>query len=391
MRRTLLLVWMLTAFLLAACTSGAGAPQALPTVALDGSNLPPTVSTAGSDVTASGTVVPAQEAKMAFAVGGIVRTVNVKVGQAVRAGDLLAELDNTALQLELAQAERTLREMTSQASIAAALQAVANARKELEDAQKKAESLKFRRGSDTVIQNTQAEIDLARQALTRASEAYRQVQSLPDGDPKKASALLAMTNAQLRLNALIAKYNYLTGAPTDLDAALIQARLETAQAAYQEAQWYLSALKGEQIPPEATGAKLAALQSARDAIAAIRQRLDATRLVAPIDGMVTRVGVTVGEYAVPAQPLVFISDVEHLQVQTTDLSERDVVKVQVGQKVTVFVEALNDTLTGKVVLISPVSSTLGGDVVYQTTIELDRPFPKGLRAGMSADVTFQTE
>ncbi|MCS6994013.1 MAG: efflux RND transporter periplasmic adaptor subunit [Anaerolineales bacterium] len=391
MKRTSLLAWTLTAFLLAACASGAGAPQALPTVALDGSNLPPTVSTAGSDVTASGTIVPAQEAKMAFAVGGIVRTVNVKVGQTVRAGDLLVELDNTTLQLELAQAERTLREMTSQASIAAALQAVANARKELEDAQKKAESLKFRRGSDTVIENTQAEIDLARQALARASEAYRQVQSLPDGDPKKASALLAMTNAQLRLNALIAKYNYLTGAPTDLDAALIQARLETAQAAYQEAQWYLSALKGEQIPPEATGTKLAALQSARDAIAAIRQRLDATRLVAPIDGVITRVGVTVGEYAVPAQPLVFISDVEHLQVQTTDLSERDVVKVQVGQKVTVFVEALNETLTGKVVLISPVSSTLGGDVVYQTTIELDRPFPKELRAGMSADVTFQTE
>ncbi len=39
----------------------------------------------------------------------------------MRAGDLLAELDNTALQLELAQAERNLREMTSPAAVAAAL------------------------------------------------------------------------------------------------------------------------------------------------------------------------------------------------------------------------------------------------------------------------------
>lgn len=387
--------WFLTltlmTLLLIGCTSTGGTPQALPTVALGDENLAPTDSPANRGVTASGVVVPAQEAKMAFALGGIVQTVNVSVGDAVRKGDLLVELDNTAIKLELAQAERTLREMTSQAAIAAALQSLANARKELEDAQKKAESLKYARASDVVIENTQAEIDLARQALARASDAYRQVQSLPDGDPKKAAALLAMTNAQLRLNSLIARYNYLTGTPTDLDAALIQARLETAQAAYQEAQWYLSALKGEELPAEATGAKLAALQSARDAIAAIQERLDATRLIAPMDGVITRLGVTVGEYAVPGQPLVFITDVEHLQVETTDLSERDVVKVEVGQRVSVFIEALNQTLTGEVILISPVSSTLGGDVVYKTTIALDRPFPNGLRAGMSADVTFGDE
>lgn len=45
--------------------------------------------------------------------------------------------------------------------------------------------------------------------------------------------------------------------------------------------------------------------------------------------------------------------------------------------------------TGKVTLISPISSTLGGDVVYKTTIELDRPFLAGLRAGMTVNVTFE--
>lgn len=374
---------------LTACGLAAGdAPEALPTVALEGGSSSPAAVSAARGVTASGVVMPAQEAGMAFALGGIVETVNVKVGDKVRAGDLLVELDNASIKLELAQAERSLREMTSPAAVAAASQTAANARKELEDAQKRAESLGYRRASDTVLDNTQAEIDLAKQALARASDAYRQVRRLPDGDPKKATALLAMTNAQLRLNALVAKYNYLTGTPTDTDAALIQARLETAQVGFQEAQWYLSALQGEPIPVEATGAKLAALQSARDAITAIQKRLGATRLLAPIDGTVTQVGVTVGEYAVPAQALVFISDVEHLQVETTDLGEREVVKVEVGQPASVFVEALNETIAGKVILISPVSSTLGGDVVYKTTIELDHPFPAGLRAGMTVDVTF---
>ncbi len=383
-----LLVFLLLLALTACSASNGNPPAVLPTVALaeGGSSSP--ASPVKSGVTASGVVMPAQEAKMAFALGGIVETVNVKVGDSVQTGDLLVELDNTSLRLELSQAERNLREMTSPSAIAAASQVVANARKELEDAQKKAEGLSYKRASDTVIDNTQAEIDLAKQALTRASDAYRQVERLADGDSRKAAALLAMTNAQLRLNSLVAKYNYLTGAPTDTDAALIQARLETAQASFQEAQWYLSALKGEQIPPEATGAKLAALQSAHDAIDAIQQRLDASRLLAPINGTVVSLGVTVGEYAVPAQALVFISDVEHLQVETTDLSERDVPKVEVGQPVSIFVEALNETISGKVILISPNSSTLGGDVVYGTTIELDRPFPAGLRAGMTVDVTF---
>jgi hypothetical protein len=39
-------------------------------------------------------------------------------------------------------------------------------------------------------------------------------------------------------------------------------------------------------------------------------------------------------------------------------------------------------------LISPISTTLGGDVVYKTTIDLDE-IPEGLRAGMSVDVAFE--
>jgi hypothetical protein len=37
--------------------------------------------------------------------------------------------------------------------------------------------------------------------------------------------------------------------------------------------------------------------------------------------------------------------------------------------------------------ISPLADTLGGDVVYKVTIELDS-LPEGLRAGMSAEVQF---
>jgi multidrug resistance efflux pump len=101
------------------------------------------------------------------------------------------------------------------------------------------------------------------------------------------------------------------------------------------------------------------------------------------------VNIVVGEYATPAQVLVVLSDTATLRVETTDLSERDVPKVKVGQPVNVFVQALNENVAGHVSLISPISSTLGGDVVYKTTIDLDA-FPEGLRSGMSVDVQFQT-
>jgi hypothetical protein len=44
-------------------------------------------------------------------------------------------------------------------------------------------------------------------------------------------------------------------------------------------------------------------------------------------------------------------------------------------------------VTGRVSEIASLSDTLGGDVVYQTTIDLDSQ-PTGLRPGMTVDVSF---
>jgi multidrug efflux pump subunit AcrA (membrane-fusion protein) len=387
----LFLVSLLLLALVACGTSSGNSAQPLPTVVLDSSTAA-TQAPAGSPakaggVTASGVVAPAQDAQLAFTQGGTVKTVSAVEGDQVQAGQLLIELDNTLFHLDLDQAKRNLKEMTSPASIAAASQAVASAQKVLEDAQDKADSLTFPRASDTLIQKTQGQIDLAKQALSRASDSYRQVSRKLDGDPKKSAALVAMTNAQLNLNDLIARINWYSGRPNSTDAALIQANLDTAKATLLEAQWYLAALNGEPLPEDASGSQLAMLQQAKDAVTSAQKRLDNTRLVAPISGTVVTVNVVTGEYAAPAAPLILISDVAHLHVETTDLSERDVPKVEVGQTVGVFVESLGENLTGRVSLISPVSDTLGGDVVYKTTIELDAQ-PAGLRSGMSVEVQF---
>jgi hypothetical protein len=80
-----------------------------------------------------------------------------------------------------------------------------------------------------------------------------------------------------------------------------------------------------------------------------------------------------------------LGDLSRYQIETTDLSERDVTRVQGGQPANIFIEALNEEFTGKVIDIDRIGSTLGGDVVYAVLVGFDRQ-PKGLLWGMSADV-----
>lgn len=115
-----------------------------------------------------------------------------------------------------------------------------------------------------------------------------------------------------------------------------------------------------------------------------------TSLVAPFDGTVVDIKVQPGEFAQAGQTVIVLGDLAHMQIQTTDLSERDVTAVKIGQSVNVYIEALGVTVTGKVLTISPVSITVGGDVVYPVTIELDEQ-PDGLLWGMTAEVEIQTQ
>ena len=108
-------------------------------------------------------------------------------------------------------------------------------------------------------------------------------------------------------------------------------------------------------------------------------------LTAPFAGTVISVDISPYETVTPGQVVIVLGDLSKYQIETTDLSERDVTQVQVGQSATVFIEALDAEFPGTVVDVARISSEIGGDVVYKVTIELDEQ-PAGLLWGMSADV-----
>jgi len=391
----LIVIVIVIALAASACGSGNTSNQPIPTVVLgngatNGSPTQPAaplISSSGG-VTASGVVVPVQDAQLAFAMAGDVKKVYVAEGDQVKAGDVLAELDNTAVQTEVDQAQRTLRELTSPASIAAAEEAVATAQKAYEDAQKKVDSINYRQANQSDIDYYKAQLVLAQKALDQAKDFSNKTNGLSSADPLHASATTNLYNAQRAYNTALSNLEWFTNKPDENDVALAKANLDAAAAALQEATWYVSKLKGETIPADATGMQLTQLEQARDNLKAAQNRLDHTRLVSPFAGVITDVNLVAGEYASPGQPIIAISDVANLKVITTDLSERDVANVSVGQSTTIFVEALNKEVNGHVITISSVADTLGGDVVYKTTIALDE-LPEGIRAGMSVTVQYQ--
>jgi hypothetical protein len=68
------------------------------------------------------------------------------------------------------------------------------------------------------------------------------------------------------------------------------------------------------------------------------------------------------------------------------LSERDIASVKIGAPVTISAAALDQTFDGKVISISPISNTVGGDVVFKVMIAFDEQ-PQNLLWGMTAEVT----
>lgn len=175
-----------------------------------------------------------------------------------------------------------------------------------------------------------------------------------------------------------------------LDTAILEAKVREAQANLEAAQAqvrFLMRNKTDQVHLDQANAEVERMQALLDS--AIAARDAQSTLTAPFDGVIVSVDISPAEIVAPGQVVIVLGDFSSFQIKTTDLSERDVTRVQIGQPAVVFVEALNEEFTGRVVDIDRIGSTLGGDVVFTVTIDFDRQ-PEGLLWGMSADVDIQT-
>ena len=393
-----LLVLLLVVFLSGCGSLSKATPTPLPTVVLDSGaagtqeSLP--LKTGG--VTASGRVVPAREAQIVSLSGGRVEAVYVSLGEQVEEGQALVKLSGEERLLAAVEAARVevlaseqalkaLQENTEQARTAAQLR-LANAQKALDEAEKRRASKEFRNGSQSTIDAARADVILAQNTLEDAEEAYNAVADSAEDNPNRAAALSALANARKAYDRAVANLNYLLAMPDEIAVAQAEAELQAARAEVESARRELDQLQdGED--PDALALAEARVSNARAQLKAARASLDELEIKAPFDGMVSKITVYSGEWAAAGQVVVVVADLEDLRVETTDLSERDVTRVRVGQPVRVVLKALGQEVSGRVLEVAPLADILGGDVVYQTLIELESR-PEGLRAGMSVDVQY---
>ena len=142
------------------------------------------------------------------------------------------------------------------------------------------------------------------------------------------------------------------------------------------------------VPPEVRQKADAEVVSAQAGLEVTQAGLARSVLVAPYNATVASVNVVSGEYVQQNQVVMTLATLNNLQLETTDLSERDITKVRVGSSVNIFIEASNENIHGKVIGISPRADIVGGDVVFKVTIAFDKQ-PQNLLWGMTAEVTIE--
>ena len=123
---------------------------------------------------------------------------------------------------------------------------------------------------------------------------------------------------------------------------------------------------------------------AQEAVTTARANLDKAVLTAPFDGTVGLIHVRPGEESLPGQSVLVLGDLDTLRVETTDLDEIDVARVEPGQLADLTFDALaEEVLAGRVARVAPMSTPGQAATSYAVIIEFEETHP-ALRWGMTA-------
>ncbi len=356
-----------------AIASTASANTATQTVKVTRGSLSATVS-------ASGNVSAPSTTALAFSSSGKVAQVAVKVGDAVKKGQLLMKLDTTDLDLALRTAQGNL--MSAQASYDAtqvSLQyALKTAQTNLASAQASYDSAKANNATNAdQLVVAKAALDKAQVALDSAQQAYNAVAWRPDIGMTTQSATLQSATSEYQ--SALATYKITAASINDTALRTAQASLNSAQIALEQAQKNVDT---------STRSAQATLDSAKIAVTQAQRNLDNASLYAPYDGLVSAVNFNAGDTASGTAVSVF--DTSKLEVKLS-IAEVDMAKVAVGETAEMTLDALaGKTYTATVTAIAPVGTVSSGVVNYPVTVNITNP-DGDIKPGMTATLAVQVD
>jgi RND family efflux transporter MFP subunit len=175
---------------------------------------------------------------------------------------------------------------------------------------------------------------------------------LSAGTAGRVEKIFVEQNSQVSAGALLLRFDQ-SAYKAALDVATANVRRAQAAVDQKVAELELLPADAPQAQRDAAQAGLdlahAELQVAVSNQAQAQVELTQTELRAPFDGTVADISVEVGEQAAPGEILLTIADFSSWLIETTDLSELDVVRVGVGDTATITFPALPGIVLGAVV------------------------------------------
>ena len=345
-----------------------------------------TVSRGDIVLTADGTgnLLPSAEKSLTFRVSGTVAEVKIKVGDRVKAGDVLAKLDTLDFDSAIRDATYTLeqarlalqkaqRKAESGTDLAIAAQSLEAARLGLVSAQGSYSSTLLSSNIAVDLQKAKFWNDYWQSEL---GDAWLGLQQNPNSDNRR------IRYEDIGSRAADANASYLRiqqDADNNLTAA--QRSLVSAQQSYLSA---LSSYNDAKYSAPVKDAELAVLQ-AETKLTQAQMNLQNATLAAPISGTVTALTLEAGNSAGTAS--ITLADLDTPLVRFW-VEEADLGRVLVGNRVNLTFESLPErTFTGKIIRVDPALVTEGNTQAVQAWASVDRPSePTQFFSNMSAEV-----
>lgn len=346
--------------------------------------------TLSASIGATGTVRANQTASLTWQTSGSVDVVNVKMGDEVSRGDIIATLSRDSLsqsvilaQADLVASQKALDDLYdgySDLMVAQAEQAVAAAQDMMETYETRLSNLQSP-ANQTDIDQAEANLTLYENALEQAKEDYEPYENKPDSDVK-ATYKSRLAQAQKNYDNASRYLNNLLGSASQTDLSVAQSNLDVSQQQLLEAEKnYQDILAGPK--PDDIAAAEARIEAAQATLAM-------AYIDIPFDGVVTMAAPKPGDQVSPGQVAFRIDDLSRLLVDV-NISEVDINSIQVGQDATLVFDALwGQEFNAKVIEVSPVGTEIQGAVNFTVTLELTDDVEE-IRPGMTAAVTIVTQ
>ncbi len=351
-----------------------------------------TQAVSANGVVAEGHLKPEHAVNISFQVRGVVEEIDVKVGDKVAKGDVLARLLNASqaeaqlaaarLALVTAQQELDALNRTGDANLATAWTAYLGAQVTRATAERAWEALNLD-DIDDRIEDAQTEVKDREQDLKDAQEEFDKYKDLDKDNSKRKTAEDDLETAQNDYNEAVRKEEEITRERDTVRVALDAAIAAEAEAKHQHE------ISSDGVNADQLALAQAGLDNAKAQVAGAEANLSSYILTAPFNGVVADVPVEVGQQVTTETRAVSVADTSTWIVETSDITELEVVDIAEGQKVTFTADALPDvSMDGVVTEISQSSYTQSGDIIYTVRIQVNEIDPRA-KWGMTVQVNFE--